>query len=675
MRHPSRRVRRLAFSLLFLLPLHLASAQNAPTSTTYGTFGLDMTAIDSTLRPGDDFWAYANGAWAKSARFAGNQEVVGVAADFNALADARAASLMDRPEFMDSADPDQRKVAQFYASWMDATARERSGLSPLRPMLARIARLKTRADLSAAFGTAEFASPFDIDVAPTAADPNRNEVVVSAGSLGMARSYYLQQGAAFDADRAAYRRYVEQILTLSGVTAPATKAEAIVALEMRMAKAQAQGTSGGDMVVPVPVLPTQLPQVAWLDLLKARDLGGAKELRLQSGASVRALAELVASVPLGTWKDYLAFRLVSDHADYLPAAFATAREDFYDRTLYGLTASRDRASQGVRLVEKAMPEAVSRLYVKRYLDTATSQAIREMFDNVKASYAELIDRAAWMDEPTRQAARAKLAALTACIGGPNLNTDFSDLAIAKDDLFGNVVRSERKRVALLAASLASPPDACARYGFAQGGNDFYVREENRVLIPSGSMIPPFFDPAADPAVNYGAIGVTIGHEIGHGFDVDGAAFDGHGRRVNWWSDASRKAFAGMAARVSADYATMEVLPGLHVNGEKTLGEDMADLTGTQAAFMAYRKYQQRHGKAAVLNGTTGEQRFFLALAQMRRTNVREETLRFLVASDTHTPPRQRVNGVVRHIDAWYDAFSVRPGDALYVAPADRINLW
>jgi len=491
----------------------------------------------------------------------------------------------------------------------------------------------------------------------------------------MAPSYYLQQGAVFDTDRAAYRRYVEQILTLSGIKAPAAKADAIVDLEMRMAKAQAQGTSGGDMVVPVLALPKQLRQVAWLDLLKARGLGGAKELRLHSGASVRALAELVASAPVDTWKDYLVFRLVSDHADYLPAAFATARETFYDRTLYGLTASRDRASQGVRLVEKAMPEAVSRLYVKRYLDAARGQAIREMFDGVQASYAELIDRAAWMDEPTRQAARAKVAALTACIGGPALNTDFSDLVIAKDDLFGNVVRSERKRVALLAKSLTSPPDACARYGVAQGSNDFYVREENRVLIPAGSMIPPFFDPAADPAVNYGAIGVTIGHEIGHGFDVDGAGFDAHGRRVNWWSDASRKAFDRTAAKVSADYAAMEVLPGLHVDGKKTLGEDMADLTGTQAAFMAYRKYQQRHGKAPVLNGTTGEQRFFLALAQMRRTNVREETLRFLVASDTHAPPRQRVNGVVRHVDAWYDAFSVRPGDRLYVPPADRIHLW
>jgi len=675
MRHPSRRVQRLALSLLALFTLHVASAQNAAERSTYGSFGLDTTAIDSTVRPGDDFWTYANGAWAKHARFAGNQEVAGVAVDFNALADARAARLMNRPEFMQAADSDQRKVAQFYASWMDAARRERSGLSPLRPLLARIARLKSRADLSAAFGAAEFASPFDIDVAPTATDPGRNEVVVSAGSLGMAPSYYLQQGAVFDTDRAAYRRYVEQILTLSGIKAPAAKADAIVDLEMRMAKAQAQGTSGGDMVVPVLALPKQLRQVAWLDLLKARGLGGAKELRLHSGASVRALAELVASAPVDTWKDYLVFRLVSDHADYLPAAFATARETFYDRTLYGLTASRDRASQGVRLVEKAMPEAVSRLYVKRYLDAARGQAIREMFDGVQASYAELIDRAAWMDEPTRQAARAKVAALTACIGGPALNTDFSDLVIAKDDLFGNVVRSERKRVALLAKSLTSPPDACARYGVAQGSNDFYVREENRVLIPAGSMIPPFFDPAADPAVNYGAIGVTIGHEIGHGFDVDGAGFDAHGRRVNWWSDASRKAFDRTAAKVSADYAAMEVLPGLHVDGKKTLGEDMADLTGTQAAFMAYRKYQQRHGKAPVLNGTTGEQRFFLALAQMRRTNVREETLRFLVASDTHAPPRQRVNGVVRHVDAWYDAFSVRPGDRLYVPPADRIHLW
>lgn len=659
--------------LLTIAPSACIHAASRP--PTYGSHGLDTTAIDPAVHPGDDFWAYANGEWAKRAHFHDNQEIAGVAVDYNMMADARTAGVIDRPEFLQSRDPDQRKLAVFYASWLDTAGTERLGRAPLQPYLASIGQVKTTNGLAALFGTAGFASPFEFGVDPAPSDARRNEVVVSGGALGMALRYYLEQGATYEANREAYLRYVERILDLGGVATPARKARAILDLETRLARAQSTGSADSDTLIPAGALGTQVPEVDWLSLMSHQGLAKAQELRLRSGETVRALAKIVAGTPLDIWKDYLTFRFVSDHADYLPSAFATARADFYDRTLAGLKAPRDRKVQGIRLVEGAMPEAVSRLYQARYFDPVVEKEVTEIFENVKASYADLVERNAWMDEATRRAAREKVAALTACIGGPELHTDFSDLSVFRGDLLGNVVRSESKRVAVRAASLKSPVQACRRYGFAQRGNDYYVREENTVLLPSGSLIPPFFDPSADPAVNYGAIGVTIAHEIGHGFDVDGAEFDAHGERKNWWSERARSALRRKMDDTRAQYSTMEILPGLHVDGGRTLGENMADLMGTQAAFMAYEKRQERHGEAPTLDGFTGEQRFFLSVAQMRRTQVREESLRFLALSDTHTPPRQRINGVMRNVDAWYQAFSVRRSDSLYLPPAQRIQFW
>lgn len=651
-----------------------AIAGNATPRTRYGSFGIDLSAIDSTARPGADFWAYANGAWAKNARFADNEEVVGIAADFSEDADKRIARIMDPPVVAASADADQRKIAAFYASWMDTPSANRRGASTLRSYLTRISHISDPAALAAAFGTASFASPFDFDVVPSPSDPARNDVHVAGGSLGMARDYYLEKGPVYDEARAAYRAYVERILTATGADQPAAKAREIVALEENLARAQATG-EGASAVVPVPALSVQLPGIDWTTLLQARGLMAAREVRLDGNEAVRAVASIVASTPLATWKDYLAFRFVSDHAVFLPAVFASAHSDFYDRVLAGLKAPRDRRMQGVRLINRLMPEAVSRLYMAHYFDDATKRQMQELFEDVRAAYGDLIEHATWMDAATRAAAQTKLASLTACIGGPELRTDFSDLAVEKDDLLGNVVRAETKRMALLANTLSAPPPACARYGFAQGSNDMYVREANQVLLPAGSLRPPFFDASADPAVNYGAIGVTIGHEIGHGFDVDGARYDAQGRIANGWSSYSNQAFARNTARVAAQYAAIEVLPGMHIDGNRTLGENMADLSGTEAAFRAYERYQQRHGEAPMLEGFTGEQRFFLALAQMRRTQVREPTLRFLVLSDTHSPSRPRVNAAVRNLDAWYEAFPIRTTDPLYLSPDQRIHLW
>ena len=667
---------RLAAALLALCVATGAVAGDAGSrSTTYGSFGLDTSSIDPGVRPGADFWTYANGSWAKHARFAANQEVAGVSVAINALADRRIASLMDRPDFLTSPDVNQRTVARFYASWMDVAAIERLGGAPLRPYLASIDRISSLRELATVFGTAGFASPLDLNVAPSPSDHTHNEVVVSAGSLGMALSYYVQRGAVYDADRKAYLGYVTNILHLAGVTQPGTKAQAIVSLEMRLAQAQVGHDSEAETAMPASALNAQMPQLSWTALFQAHGLADARDVRLQSGSTVRAIAAIVASVPLDTWKDYLAFRFVSDHAAYLSSAFDSAHSDFFDRTLFGLSAARDRKVQGARFVNGFMPEAVNQLYLHRYFDSQTKQQIQALFESVRASYANLIKHAAWMDDATRRAAQTKVAALTACIGGPDLYVDLSDLSIAEDDLFGNVIRSERKRRAMEAATLDVPLPPCAQYGFAQGGNDFYVREANQILLPAGSLIPPFFDPAADPAVNYGAIGVTIGHEIGHGFDAEGANYDSHGNKANWWSDASRHAFDRNKAKVSAQYAAIEVLPGLHINGEQTLTENMADLSGTEAAYLAYENYQEHHGTAPRLDGFTGEQRLFLSLAQMRRTLVRTEALRFLVLSDTHSPPQPRVNGVVRNMDAWYDAFSVRASDPVYLPPKQRIHLW
>jgi len=664
----------LASGVVLALACTSVVAVEVGRSPRYGAFGIDTLAIDTTVRPGDDFWAYANGAWAKTAHFADDQEVAGIAVDVGMVADQRLASLMTEPTMVASGDADQRAVARFYASWMDAGSIERRGDSPLRPYLSRVRRIADAGALASVFGTAGFASPFDVDIVPSPSDPARNEVHLTAGTLGMVPAYYVQKGPVYDAAREAYGHYVARILTLAGSEEPEAKARRIVRLETRLAQAQSEG-GGASTVMPSQALSVQLPGMAWGRYLDAEGLVSAREIRFDDGEAVRAIAAVVASVPLDMWKDYLTFRFVSDHAPYLPSRFASAHADFFDRTLTGVTAPRERRAQGVRLVQRLLPEAVSRLYVARYLDDTTRTQMRELLEDVRHAYAELIEHATWMDEGTRREARRKIASLTACIGGPELLSRVQEASVAPDDLFGNVLRAERRRAEGLAASLDAPLSACERYGLAQGGNDFYVREANQILLPAGSLVPPFFDAAADPAVNYGAVGVTIGHEIGHGFDVDGAHYDADGKIRNWWSARASEAFASKQASVRAQYAAIEVLPGLHIDGARTLGENMADLTGTEAAYRAYERYQARHGKAPVLDGLTGEQRFFLALAQMRRTLAREQTLRFLLLSDTHSPSRPRVNAAVRNLDAWYEAFPVRTDDPLYLRPDQRVHLW
>ncbi|MGN6479682.1 M13-type metalloendopeptidase [Luteibacter sp.] len=655
------------------------AAFGVPATTRYGSNGLDTAAMDRSTRPGDDFWAFANGQWARDAAFAPNQEVVGVSADSSALVDGRLRALMVEPSDDALSDVDQRKASDLYASWADQNTIERLGTAPLKPGLARVRHAASAHDLAALFGTAGFASPVTTDIAPSPADPARNEVLLSPGKLGMPTVYYTEPGPVYEATRQQYGAYVREILTLIDIPDAGTRAQAIVDLETRLATFQRGDTSTGDTVIPIGVLGTQLPGLDWSAMLAARHLEAVREVRVTRAQATREIAQWIARTPLRTWQDYLAYRFASDHADLLPRRFAEAHAAFYDRTLYGLKAGRDRDLQGLHIVDSAIPQVISRLYVARYFDPLTQRAVTELFEDVKSAYGDLIERASWMDAPTRAAARAKLAALTACIGGPpddsRADHDVRDPTIKRDDLFGNVLRSEEVAAIRTAAALTSPVRACTTFGVAQSKNDYYVREENQVLIPAGSMTPPFFDPAAEPAVNYGAIGAVIGHEIGHGFDTDGARFDGKGRVADWWSASVKAAFEARKAAVIAQYGSMEVLPGLSVNGERTLGENMADITGVQAAFLAFGKYQARHGRAPVTGGLTGDQRFFLALAQIRRNVVHEGTLRLLVLTDTHSPSKQRINGTLQNIDAWYDAFHVMPGDRLYLAPDRRNHLW
>lgn len=418
-----------------------------------------------------------------------------------------------------------------------------------------------------------------------------------------------------------------------------------------------------------------MPQWDWPQLLKAAGLEGVTEVLVSDVDALGALGALTESKPVSLWVDYLAFRFLSDHAEVLPNAFATARFDFHARTLTGVTTPPARWRRGVTLMNQEwMGEAVGQVYVARYFPPEAERQVRAIFDDVKEAFRIRIEQSPWMDAQTKVGALEKLSTLTARIGSAGQVADYSTLRIDRADLLGNVARlarfrRERERQSL---ATANPPDYPVN---PVSGNGYYYAAANSITLEAGLLRPPFFDPAADPAVNYGAIGVFLGHEMGHAFDDQGSRYDAQGRVRDWWSPASRAAFAQRITALKAQYGAYDVLPGLKVDSALTLGENIADLGGLEAAYLAYQRYVARTGPAPILGGLTGDQRFFLAQAQTRRTKLREDVARQLAAIDTHAPSVLRANGAMRNNDAWYAAFKVEPTDKLYLSPDQRVRIW
>ncbi len=685
-------MRTFAFTISLLLagaaPVAAFAAPPTATSTTdarharYGTWGVDLTALDRSVRPGDDFWHYVNGGWDKRTEIAADRTSAGAGVLLVDEAERQVRAIVEDLARNPAASGQVgRQVGDFYASWMDQAGIEARGTAPLKPYLDRIAGISSRTDLIRAFAAPGVTAPVGVGITPDPADPARYIAGAGQGGLGLPnRDYYLLTGDKYDAIRAAYRAYIVKLHQLAGIPDAEAKADRIIALETALAKIQWDPARQRDIKqIYNPMNRAQLaelaPQFEWPAYLEAAGLGGIETVIAQEKSAITETGRMLDSVPLSTWKEYLAFHFIRTHANALPKAIDDANFDFYGKTLRGQPQQRDRWKRGVQLINNTLGEAVGRIYVERHYPPESDRQMAELIANLRAGLEARIAASPWMDDATKAQARAKLAAFDPRIGHPGKYIDYSALRVDRNDLLGNIVRSEEFDWNLQLSRLGKPVDRSLWDMTPQTVNAYYNPLMNQITFPAAILQPPYFDPAADPAVNYGAIGAIIGHEIGHGFDDQGRQFDPSGRIRDWWTPQSASQFETRADAFGKQYDQYEPIPGTKINGKLTMGENIGDLGGLEMAYAAYRRYVAQHGEPRVIDGLTGDQRFFIAYGQSWQSKVREGALRERLLSDPHSPPEYRVNGVVRNVDAWYKAFNVQPGDKMYLPPEQRVHIW
>jgi len=662
--------------------LSLPAVAASPGKAKFGTWGYDSTAMDASVKPGDDFFKYVNGGWDKRTQIAPDKTSAGVDVILSDEAERQVRDIVERmAKDPAKAGPGGRRVGDLYAAWMDEKGIEAKGVAPLKPYLARIAAVQTKAQLAELFAEQIYSAPAGIGIVPDLENPTRYEATVGQGGLGMPnRDYYLREGAKYDAYRKAYRDYVIRIQTLAGIPGAAAKADAIIALEHKIAEAHWAPERTRDIEqinnpMTLAKLSATAPQFPWAAMFARAGLGAPTKVLVAEPSEVKAAGELLDSIPLAVWKDYLAYHFISSHATFLPHAFDQANFDFYSKTLRDVPQQRERWKRGVQLVNRSLGEEVGRIYVAEHFPPEAEKQAAELVANLTAAYGERFKNASWMDEPTRKAALVKLAAFDPRLGHPKKYIDYSTLKVDRHDLLGDAVRAEKFQWNLEVARYPKPVDRGLWNMVPQEVNAYYNPLANQITFPAAILQPPYFDPNADPAVNYGSEGAVIGHEMGHGFDDQGRHFDESGKVRDWWSADAAKAFGARAAVLGAQFDTYEPVPGVHINGKLTMGENLGDLGGLEAAYAAWRRYVAQHGEPPVIDGMTGDQRFFIAYAQSWQDKVREGALRAQLLSNPHSPAEYRVNGIVRNVDAWYAAFNVQPGDKLYLPPDKRVHIW
>jgi len=560
---------------------------------------------------------------------------------------------------------------------------ESLGLTPLKGELAAIAALTTTKQLPAAFAHAArigIQGPLSIMVGPDQKQSTVNIVAINQSGLGMPdRDYYLVNNANMAAIRESYQAYITRLLTLAKQPDPAAATSRIVALETAIAQKQWDRARNRDRnatynKMSVAQLSALSPAFNWNGYLSSAGLGKATEVVVRQPGYLSGLDSIIASTPVSTWREYLTFKLLDTYADNLPAAFEQARFDFRGHTLSGQQVQSVRWKRAVNGVERTLGEPAGKLYVAQYFKPEAKTRMDALVQNIRAAYQVGIDSLEWMSPETKTQAKAKLAKFTVKIAYPDKWRDYSALTIKRGDLFGNAMRSNQFQYADMVNRLGNPVDR-SRWGMTpQTVNAYYNAVNNEIVFPAAILQPPFFNVDADDAVNYGAIGAVIGHEIGHGFDDQGRKSDGDGNLRDWWTPADAKAFEERTSRLGAQYDAINPIDSLHINGILTMGENIGDLSGLAQAYRAY--HISLHGtQAPVIDGFTGDQRFFMGFAQIWRTKLRDAALRQQLLTNPHSPGMYRAFVPLVNNDAFEAAWDVKPGDKMYRAPADRVKIW
>jgi putative endopeptidase len=668
------------------------NASAAAAAAAHAAVGVDVSGIDRSVLPGESFDRYANGAWRARTQIPADRTRVGSFQIVQDVVDQRNVDIIAGAAARNpAAGTDERRIADYYAAYLDRPGIDARGLAPLQPVLSQIQAISGRRDLSAALGASLRADVdplnatnfwtenlFGVFVTQGLSEPNRTMPYLLQGGLGMPdRDYYLSDDPDMLRIRTAYREYVGAFLGLMGVANASARADRIMALETKIARAQV-GAVDAQNAAAVETwrcadFATRAPGIDWDAFLAAAQLGGQAEIIAWHPAPIRSLSALVASEPLDAWKDWLAFHTASQYASVLPQSFDDLRFGFYGTTLSGAQAQRPRDQRALVATSNALGDAVGQIYVRRYFPAGAKADVQSMVQGIIDAFDRRLVAIDWMAPATRAEARHKVETLRVGVGYPETWRDYGALEVRPGDAFGNAWRAELAEYRHQLSKIGRPVDRNEWWMFPQTVNAINMPLQNAITFPAAILNPPFYDPNADPAFNYGAIGSVIGHEVSHSFDNLGAGFDAEGRLRNWWTAEDLAHFRAAGEALARQYDLYEPFPGLHINGQLTLGENIADLAGLAAAYDAYHASLAGR-EAPVINGLTGDQRFFLAFAQAHRLLAREASLRSQIATNEHAPDPWRAE-TVRNLDAWYRAFNVQPGQAMYLPPYERVRVW
>ena len=664
----------LAASLLALAaPGSLAADDAATNAARYRPWGVDLAGADHTVKPGDDFDRYVSGTWERTATIDPDQSYAGPFIDLYKLSQQQLRDLIQQA-------PAGSPLGDMYGSFADEAAVEQAGATPLQADIAAVRAIPDKAAFAAFVGAAQQGygdAPFDLDINPDPKQPARTVLFLGQGGLGLPdRDFYL--AANFKAQRDAYRAFMTRALTMAGYPDPDQAAATVFAFETEIARLSWAAADRRDIdKINNPMTAAQLaayaPGFDWPAYLDASGITRPETVIVQEKTAIQAIAALVARTPLETLKGWEALHVTLGASPYLSKRFVDSRFDFY-KTITGQTEIRPRWRRGVQLVDQSLGELAGEDYVRRNFTPAAKAQMTALVANLKAAMHDRIAGADWMAPETKREALEKLGKMRVMVGYPDKWRDYRGLKLVHGDLYGNVRRSKAFEFQYKFVDLYKPVDHMKWQMTPQTVNAYNGELDNQIVFPAGFLQPPMFNPAADAAVNYGAIGAVIGHEISHGFDDQGRKIDASGAVRDWWTPADAKRFQAQAAVFGKQFDGYEPVPGMHVNGQLTMGENIADLAGVLVALDAYHK--SLGGKPApVIGGLTGDQRFFLAYAQAWREKARPDALKTQMAADPHTPSRFRAIGPVRNVDAWYQAFGVQPGTAYYLKPADRARIW
>lgn len=687
------RLAMITLATLFLAAYVVRAQTSALAATTAPVHGIGAANMDPAVKPGDDFYLYANGAWIQRTEIPPDRSGVGVFSALDDLSRNQTASIVEEAaKSSAAAGTNARKIADLYNSFMSETAIEAQGLSPLKPHLAEIVAIQDRRQLSLALGktlradvdllnNAVFHTPnlFGLWVAPGFSDSDHYMPYLLQGGLELpSRDYYLGDSAQMQQIREKYSTHVSAMLRLAGIDDADARASRVIALEHSIAEthislAEIEDIAKANNPWKRSDFSAKAPGLDWDAYFEGAGLGHQQEFIVWTPTAFTGESALVASTPLETWKDWLAFHLIDSYAVFLPKDFDNEQFEFTGKVLGGVQQQRPRSQRGIAVVNAYLGDAVGQIYAQKYFPPEAKAQAQTMVANLIAAYHKRIAALPWLAESTRAQAQAKLDTLYVGIGYPEKWKDYSSYEVQPNDAFGNSWRAGLWKLRREVARIGGPVDRHEWCMNPQTVNAVNLPLQNALNFPAAILQPPFFDARRPAAVNYGAIGSIIGHEISHTFDQEGSAFDSKGRVRNWWTPADSAHFNEAAVKLEKQYDAYELFPGVHVNGKQTIDENIADLGGVAAAYDGYRS--TLHGaEPPSRDGFTGDQQFYIAFGQNWATKTREAALRSQVLTDPHAPGQVRAD-IVRNSDAWYKAFDVEPGEKLYLAPDERVKIW